>query len=284
MVSGQCLCGANRFALESPLELIHHCHCGYCRKHHGTAFATLVGVAAERLEWTRGELISYPSSKGFVRESCALCGTPMPQRIEGLPTFVPAGCLGEFPERPEFHIFAASKAPWYEIADGLPAFDAYPPGVDAEAQATRPAADPPGGVRGSCLCGDVRYVIEGPALAARHCHCGRCRRARGAAHASNLVVAVDALRFTAGASAIRRYKLPEAKYFTQCFCARCGAKAPMVDESRGIVVLPLGGLDDPPPIPPQEHIWTSDIPGWSAIHDSLPQYEGPPPSLRSPRT
>ena len=117
---------------------------------------------------------------------------------------------------------------------------------------------------------------DGPALAARHCHCERCRRGRGAAHASNLVVAADTLRFTAGEDAIRRYKVPEAKYFTQSFCARCAGKVPMVDRERAIAVVPLGGLDDPSPIAPREHIWTADVPSWSGIHDALPQHEGPP--------
>ena len=41
--------------------------------------------------------------------------------------FVPAGCLDDFDEPIQFHIFAASKADWDDIADGLPAFDEYPP-------------------------------------------------------------------------------------------------------------------------------------------------------------
>jgi hypothetical protein len=126
------------------------------------------------------------------------------------------------------------------------------------------------------LCGDVRYVIDGAALAARHCHCTRCQRGRAAAHASNLIVPLDSLRFTAGAEAIRRYKVPEAQYFTQSFCARCGCKAPTLDPGRKIAVVPLGGLDDPPPLSPQEHIWTADVPAWGGIHDALPQFEGPP--------
>ena len=107
-------------------------------------------------------------------------------------------------------------------------------------------------------------------------HCSRCRMARGAAHASNLIVGVDALRFTAGEDAIRRYKIPDAKYFTQSFCVRCAGKVPMVDRERAIAVVPLGGLDDPPPIAPREHIWTADVPSWSEICDDLPQHEGPP--------
>jgi len=207
---------------------------------------------------------------------CATCGTALTQSLEGLPIFAPAGCLGGFDQAIEFHVFAASKAPWDEIRDGLPAFDGFPPGVESQAAETLPILDPPGGVRGSCLCGDVRYRIDGPAIAARHCHCNRCRKGRAAAHASNLVVPWDGIRFTAGEDSIRRYKLPEAKHFTQCFCGRCGGKLPMLDPDRKIAVVPLGGLDDPPPVVPQEHIWTADVPSWSGIYDELPRHEGPP--------
>ena len=276
IVSGQCLCGAHRFELEGKLQLNHHCHCGYCRKHHGSMYVSLVGVPADKFRWERGDVIAYSSSGGIVRESCATCGTPLPQQIEGLPIFVPAGCLGELEDPFEFHIFVGSKADWEVINDDVPKFDEYPPGVDTTALETRLSLDPPGGVRGSCLCGEVRYVIDGPAMTARHCHCTRCRQARGAAHASNLIVANDALRFTNGESSIRRYKIPEAKFFTQCFCGKCGGTVPTVDNDRQIAVVPLGGLDDAPSITPVEHIWVADKPEWSTIHDSLPQREGPP--------
>lgn len=278
MTEGQCLCGAHRFALEGPLELNHHCHCGFCRKHHGSGYASLVGVAADRLRWERGDVIQYESSPGLVRESCATCGTPLPQKIEGMPVFVPAGCLGEFEEGFDFHLFVASKAPWTEIAEGEATFDTYPPGAGMTPVDDAPLREPAreGAARGSCLCGEVRFTVEGEGITARHCHCTRCRRARAAAHASNLVVPADAISFQAGQDAIRRYKLPEANYFTQCFCGRCGAKVPMIDPDRKIAVVPLGALDDPTPIDPREHIWTDDVPGWGGIQDDLPQCPGPP--------
>jgi hypothetical protein len=276
MTSGQCLCGAHRFELAGKLEFNHHCHCGYCRKHHGSAFASLVGVSAENLTWEKGEVVAFVSPSGFTRESCATCGTPLPQVIEGMPIFVPAGCLGAIDAPFEAHIFTGSKAEWHSINDELPSFDTYPPGIESEALATKQPLDPPGGVRGSCLCGGLTYVIDGPATTARHCHCTRCRKARGAAHASNLVVPQSSLRFTRGEDLVRRYKVPDAKYFTQCFCSACGAAAPMVDSSRKIAVIPLGGLDDAPPIAPVEHIWTADVPNWNAITDDLPQRKGPP--------
>ena len=75
---------------------------------------------------------------------------------------------------------------------------------------------------------------------------------------------------------MRRYKVPEAKYFTQSFCGECGGKVPTIDAARGVAIVPMGGLDDPPPMAPQEHIWISALPSWSGIHDDLPRFEAAP--------
>ena len=74
------------------------------------------------------------------------------------------------------------------------------PGVDATVLPDPPrSAPPPGTLRGSCLCGAVAYVDRGPPLLARNCHCGRCRKARSAAHAANMFASVDGIHFTRGA-------------------------------------------------------------------------------------
>jgi hypothetical protein len=279
MIEARCLCGAQVFELEGTLGLMHHCHCGYCRKSHGAAFATMVGVPAAGFRWAkRGPAGSFESSPGFAREFCAACGTPLPARPPGDRVFVPAGCLdGDPGVRPVAHIFAGSKASWFDIEDGLPSFEAYPPGFDAPVFESRAPLDPPGGVRGSCLCGDVHYVVEGAPIVARHCHCSRCRRARGAAHASNLVVPADAVRFIGGLEQLREYKVPEARLFTHTFCGRCGSSLPRIDRGRGIAIVPLGGLDDAPPIRPREHIWVGSKAPWYDIPGDLPRYEDAPP-------
>jgi hypothetical protein len=280
MVEGRCLCGAQAFQAEGPLELMHHCHCGYCRKSHGAAFATAVGVPAAGFRWARrGPIGAFESSPGFAREFCATCGSPLPARPPGDLVFVPAGCLDADPGvRPVAHIFAGSKAPWFEIEDGLPAFEAYPPGFDAPVFESRPPLDPPGSLRGSCLCGDVRCVVEGTPILARHCHCSRCRRERGAAHASNLVAPAEAVRFTGGAERLREYRVPDARFFTHTFCGRCGSSMPRIDPGRGIAIVPMGGLDDAPPVRPREHIWVGSKAPWYDIPGDLPRYEGAPPS------
>jgi len=279
MTNGQCLCGDFRFRIDGDLVFMHHCHCGYCRKSQGSAYSTMIGVDEKNLHWdAEGKRISFESSTTFSRSSCGRCGSPLPVGASGMPVFVPTGLLdGDFGHRAEMHIFVESKLPWLKIRDGLPCFDAYPPGLDAAVCESRVPLDPPGGVRGSCLCGRTRFAFEGSAIMARHCHCKRCQRARGAAHASNLIVLSTIFRWTAGASVVQTYRVPDARFFAQAFCGHCGSCMPRIDDGRGIVIIPLGALDDPPPTTPRDHIWVESKASWHEILDDLPQFQQGPP-------
>jgi hypothetical protein len=172
------------------------------------------------------------------------------------------------------HIFVGSKAPWERITDGLPQHAAFPPGIDAHVLPDPPPLAPPapGALRGSCLCGGAAYELRGEIRAVRSCHCSRCRKARAAAHASNLVGAADGLRWLRGEDLLQSYKVPEARFFTQVFCRVCGGKLPRVDFDRGIAVLPLGSLDDDPGRGPEHHIFVGSKAPWFEITDGLPQY------------
>jgi hypothetical protein len=174
--------------------------------------------------------------------------------------FVPAGNFDDdLGVRPLAHIFVASKAPWFEIRDQLSCFDTYPEGIDAPVLSDREPLDPPGRPRGSCLCGSVTYVVEGSPVRCWNCHCGRCRRARSAAFASNLFTGDDGLRFTRGQELLTSFKVPEAQRFTHIFC-------------RIFAVVPMGSLDDDPGMHPQAHIFVSSMAPWYTIMDDLPQY------------
>jgi hypothetical protein len=187
---------------------------------------------------------------------------------------MPAGPLDDDPQvRPLAHIFVASKAPWVELHDDLPCFDAYPPGVDTPTLADLPArgTPPAGAPRGSCLCGGVAYAADGEPLRCWNCHCSRCRKARAAAHASNLFVAADGLRFTRGEDRLVSFKLPGARFYTQVFCRTCGSPMPRVDRERGLAIVPMGSLDDDPGVRPQRHIFAASRAPWYEIADDLPQ-------------
>ncbi len=195
--------------------------------------------------------------------------------------YLPAGPLeGDLGGlKPQAHIFVGSKAPWYEITDDLPQYDEYPPEFGL-AGLRRPAVDPrPGSSAGSCLCGAVAYEATGEPIVMQSCHCQRCRRARGAAHGTNIFYKVPQFRWIRGAALVAEFKLPEARFYTVAFCRHCAGALPRVALDRGMVVIPAGSLDTDPPLRSQRHIFTNYKAAWFDITDALPQYaEGPPPA------
>lgn len=281
MVRGSCLCGDVAFEVSGPFAGMTHCHCSMCRKFHGSAFATYTRVAGENLRWLEGEeqIASYASSDAGVRRFCARCGSAVPFVVgDGAAAFVPAGNLEEDPEvRPRAHIFVGSKAPWYEITDALECFEAYPPGIDApEIERETRTAQTPGAVGGSCLCGAVAFEFEGEPLRMVNCHCSRCRRARSAAHASNLFIDAAGFRWLRGEERVKAYKLPDPARFAVAFCETCGSELPRVIPGAQRINIPAGSLDDDPGVTPGLHIYVGSKAPWFEISDQLPAYdEGP---------
>lgn len=274
MGKAQCLCGAVEWDTGPQADWMSHCHCSRCRKAHGSGFATYVASPADAFRLRGADAVArFESSQGFARCFCRHCGSVVPGDAFDGRIFSPAGNFLDDPgARPAAHIFTGSKAPWLEIADDLARFDTYPEGIDAPVLPDRPPLDPAGGVRGSCLCGGVTFVLEGASMRCWNCHCGRCRRARSAAHASNLFTAIDALRFTRGEDLLVSYKVPEALRFTQVFCRVCGSSMPRRDPQRALAIAPMGVLDDDPGIRPERHIFTDSKAPWFSIADSLPQH------------
>lgn len=283
MVQGSCFCGTVHYQADGPFSSMTSCHCSMCRKHHGAAFATYVSAALARFRWLEGEgaLLKYQSSPHWARASCSVCGSTVASTLASHAlALLPAGPLeGELGVKPQAHIFVGSKAPWYTIADDLPQHQAYPPEFSLP-EVSRPEFQArPGITEGSCLCGAVAYEATGAPLVIQHCHCLRCRRARGAAHGSNLFFKQGQFRWQRGSEQVREYKLPEARFYTTSFCRLCGGAVPRVSSERGIVVIPAGTLDSDSPIKPQRHIFTNYRAPWFEINDSLPQFaEAPPPS------
>jgi len=274
MAQASCLCGDVVWSTEGPFEFTSHCHCSRCRKTHGSAFATYTAAPVEGFRLVRGResIVRYESSPGFFRAFCGRCGAVTPwDPVDGR-VFLPLGAFDDDPgTRPLAHIFVASRAPWHEIHDTLPRFDAFPEGFGAPVVPDREPVDPPGRPRGSCLCGGVTYVVEGESLRAWNCHCSRCRKARGAAYASNLFTVAGGLRFTRGEELLVSYKIPEAQRFTQVFCRVCGSSMPRIDPSRDLAVIPMGSLDDDPGARPSRHIFAASRAPWDEITDGLPQ-------------
>jgi hypothetical protein len=278
MAGGTCLCEAVRWAALGPLQYPHACHCTICRKTHGTAYGAYVTVRVASFRWLGGRehVQSYTSSKRGRRWFCGRCGSVVPDLEPDQDRLgVPMGSLEDAPAglAIEGHIFAGTVVPWTRITDGMPQHEFWPPGFDFPVEPT-PVRAPtsPGRIGGSCLCDEIAYDVEPPLLEMRHCHCLRCRRARGAPHATNAICLVPQFRYTRGEALLRSWKVPEAARFTQTFCSRCGSPMPGTWAGRDRVVIPAGSFDDDPVLRPQEHIFVGSKASWFAITDGLPQH------------
>jgi hypothetical protein len=135
-------------------------------------------------------------------------------------------------------------------------------------------------LRGSCLCGSVRFEVRKPYLRFAHCYCQRCRKATGSSHATNLYVAPPQFSWVAGESGAKRYDLPNAASFATMYCTSCGGPLPHFTRSGREVVIPAGTLDTPPDAAPDRNIfWGSRAP-WSCSGGDLVQHDEYGPSWR----
>ncbi len=117
-------------------------------------------------------------------------------------------------------------------------------------------------IKGSCLCGQVRWVLTGPFDAFHLCHCSRCRKATGSAHAANIFSRTENITWLSGENLIKRFDLPEAERFSKCFCTRCGSTVPCVSRTGQYLLIPVGTLDDDPGITPGDNIFWADRAAW----------------------
>lgn len=125
--------------------------------------------------------------------------------------------------------------------------------------------------RGSCLCGTVKYEIQGELGAGVYCHCSRCRKANGSAFAANAPLAAKDFVVVAGAASLKTFRTEAG--VERLFCSNCGS--PIIsrrDSMPDVVRLRLGTLDTPLGAAPQAHIFTGSKAEWFEIHDDLPQF------------
>ncbi|MBN7819956.1 GFA family protein [Bowmanella yangjiangensis] len=123
--------------------------------------------------------------------------------------------------------------------------------------------------QGGCLCGQLRYALNGPLHDAGYCYCRLCQRASGSPTLAWLTVAVDTFSYTKGTPGI----FASSPAYQREFCPTCGT--PVVfrkQQAAKTVDVTLCSLDNPDSVKPQYHIWTTSQPVWHHIGDNLPQY------------
>ena len=125
MLHGRCLCGKIVYEIDGEVGPIDLCHCSFCRRASGSAFASNATISAASFKLRSGKslLREYESTPGKLRSFCSNCGSPIYARVPALPDIlrIRVGTLTSDPvSRPSGHFDVDSKAPWFSITDDLP--------------------------------------------------------------------------------------------------------------------------------------------------------------------
>jgi len=127
--------------------------------------------------------------------------------------------------------------------------------------------------RGSCLCGAVRFRVDGPLRGVVYCHCSQCRKQTGHFYAATDVA--DADLDISGADRLTWYAAsPEAK---RGFCSICGSALFWKRNDSARTSILAGALELPTGLAAESHIFVADKGDYYEIGDGLPQFPGSRP-------
>ncbi|WP_026179655.1 GFA family protein [Hahella ganghwensis] len=125
---------------------------------------------------------------------------------------------------------------------------------------------------GSCLCGGIRYEIDGSLESFYLCHCHRCRKDTGSAHAANLFSTTATLNWLIGEGQITTYTIPSTRH-SRSFCRVCGSAVPGAQMDGKLLVVPAGSLDSEVPIKPDAHLFISEKANWDSHLEGGPAFD-----------
>ena len=128
-------------------------------------------------------------------------------------------------------------------------------------------------IKGSCLCGEVSYQYSGKEMVFQYCHCSRCKKFTGSAHASNIIIPPENFQWLSGEDLVGKFVLTQAKYFATAFCQKCGSSLPWMSQSGKAIIIPAGTLDDDPKIKPKHSIFYADVAPWYICVSELDKYK-----------
>ena len=123
--------------------------------------------------------------------------------------------------------------------------------------------------QGGCLCGAIRYQVEGVIEESGYCHCRTCQKQSGAPVVAWFAIASDKFRYLSGSPKGFR----ASSRATREFCGDCGTPLAYHSDRRPDAIdITTATLDAAESFPPEREIWTGEKLTWESINESLPQY------------
>lgn len=130
---------------------------------------------------------------------------------------------------------------------------------------------------GSCLCGAIKFKITGQPFRIVNCHCDDCRKATGAAFATNVFFKEEQVIVTQGQPSVFEHQADSGNAMVKEFCANCGSQLFASGAMRpGVKSVKAGSLDNTDFVIPTINLYVSHALNCSHIDDELENYEGMP--------
>lgn len=138
--AGSCGCGKVRYALTAPPLLVHCCHCSWCQRETGSAFAVNAMIETSRLaaDGAIPDLVLTPSASGKGQKiaRCPACRVAVWSHYATLDTklaFIRVGTLDDPSHTPpDVHIFTSTKQPWVILPAGAEIYPEFYSATDRE--------------------------------------------------------------------------------------------------------------------------------------------------------
>jgi len=132
-------------------------------------------------------------------------------------------------------------------------------------------------IKGSCMCGAVEYEIELMPEQIYNCHCSKCRKAHGAAFATQALAKGDTLKILKGKEMLKEYTGGKG---VRAFCSHCGSRmmnyAP--DKSMYLSVA-LSNVDTEIKVGPVAHVNVESKALWHEPSADIPAFQGLPDGM-----
>lgn len=132
------------------------------------------------------------------------------------------------------------------------------------------------GFNGGCLCGAVRYRVDGPPALVAHCYCEDCRRSSGTSHCTHAMTSAAALEIT-GIPKFHERTTDSGNLVSRGFCGVCGSAVYSTNSAMpGMAFVRVSSMDEPDHATPTMTVYASRAPSWALLDRSHPVFEEMP--------
>jgi hypothetical protein len=130
-MQGYCNCREVSFRVLSKITKLYQCHCQLCQKQSGSTSNTAAIVGEEAFVWLKGQekITHWQKPSGFTSDFCSDCGSPVPNKLRGLPyVWIPMGLIESSDIYPKIHthLCCSDRAQWDELVTTETSLDGMP--------------------------------------------------------------------------------------------------------------------------------------------------------------